>query len=154
LPDGPQDTDRERREVPGLAPARCELGAALPSVLAVHRPDLNRAGGGLLSAVLSKENAMATYIALATFTDQGLRTAKDSVKRADAASEIASRFGVQMKNIHWTLGAYDLVLEFDAKDETSMVAYALAIGAAGNVRFQSMRALDRDEMSRVVQKMP
>jgi len=97
---------------------------------------------------------MAAYIALATFTDQGLRTAKDSVKRADAASELASRYGVQMKDIHWTLGAYDLVIEFEAKDETSMVAYALAVGAAGNVRFQSMRALDRDEMTQVTKKMP
>jgi uncharacterized protein with GYD domain len=35
-----------------------------------------------------------------------------------------------------------------------MVAYALAIGAAGNVRFQSMRALNRDEMAQVLQKLP
>ena len=97
---------------------------------------------------------MATYIGLATFTDQGLRTAKDTVKRADAVRELGSRFGVQMKDIHWTLGAFDIVAEFDARDDAAMVAYALAIGAAGNVRFQSMRALDRDEMERVLQKLP
>jgi uncharacterized protein with GYD domain len=97
---------------------------------------------------------MATYIGLATFTDQGLRTAKDTVKRADAVRELGSRFGVQMTDIHWTLGAYDIVAEFDARDDAAMVAYALAIGAAGNVRFQSMRALDRDEMGQVLQKLP
>lgn len=97
---------------------------------------------------------MATYIGLATFTDQGLRTAKDTVKRADAARELGTKFGVQMKDIHWTLGAYDLVVECEAKDEAAMVAYTLAICAAGNVRFQSMRALDRDEMAQVIQKMP
>jgi len=97
---------------------------------------------------------MATYIGLATFTDQGLRTAKDSVNRANAARELGARFGVEMKDIHWTLGAYDIVAEFEARDDASMAAYALAIGAAGNVRFQSMRALDRDEMAQVLQKLP
>jgi uncharacterized protein with GYD domain len=97
---------------------------------------------------------MATYIGLATFTDQGLRTAKDTVKRADAAREFGTKFGVQMKDIHWTLGAYDLVIECEAKDEAAMAAYALAIAAAGNVRFQSLRAFDRDEMTALLQKMP
>ena len=97
---------------------------------------------------------MATYIGLATFTDQGLRTAKDTVKRADAARELGAKLGVQMTDIHWTLGKYDLVAEFDARDDAAMVAFALAIGAAGNVRFQSMRALNRDEMAQAIQKMP
>lgn len=97
---------------------------------------------------------MATYIGLATFTDQGLRTAKDTVKRADAAREFAAKFGVQMTDIHWTLGAYDLVVQCEARDEAAMVAYTLAVCSGGNVRFQSLRALSRDEMSQVIQKMP
>ncbi|WP_427912761.1 GYD domain-containing protein [Ramlibacter sp. MMS24-I3-19] len=97
---------------------------------------------------------MATYIGLATFTEQGMRTVKDTVKRADAAREIGAKFGVQMKNIHWTLGAYDLVVECEAKDDAAMVAYSLAIASAGNVKFQSLRALTRDEMSQVVTKLP
>lgn len=97
---------------------------------------------------------MATYIGLATFTDQGLRTVKETVKRADAVRELGSRFGVQMKDIHWTLGAYDIVAEFEAKDDASMVAYSLAIASAGNVRFQSLRALTRDEMAQAVAKLP
>lgn len=97
---------------------------------------------------------MATYIGLATFTDQGLRTVKDTVKRADAAKELGARFGVQMKDIHWTLGGYDIVAEFEARDEAAMVAYSLAIASGGNVRFQSLRALNRDEMTQVAQKLP
>lgn len=97
---------------------------------------------------------MATYIGLATFTDQGMRTVKDTVKRADAARETAAKFGVQMKNIHWTLGAYDLVIECEAKDDAAMVAYSLAIASAGNVKFQSLRALNRDEMAQIVTKLP
>ena len=97
---------------------------------------------------------MATYIGLATFTDQGMRTVKDTVKRADAARELGSRFGVQMTDIHWTLGNFDIVAEFEAKDDAAMVAYSLAIASAGNVKFESLRALSRDEMTQVVTKLP
>ena len=68
--------------------------------------------------------------------------------------ELGAKFGVEMKDIHWTLGAYDLVVECEARDEAAMVAYTLAICSAGNVRFQSLRALGRDEMMQVLQKMP
>ena len=37
---------------------------------------------------------MATYVVLAKFTDQGIRDAKDSPKRADAFKEMAKTFGV------------------------------------------------------------
>jgi uncharacterized protein with GYD domain len=97
---------------------------------------------------------MATYIGLATFTDQGIRTVKDTVKRADAVREQAGRFGVQIKDLRWTLGAVDIVLTCEAKDEASMVAFNLATASAGNVRVQTLRALDRDEMAKVVEKMP
>lgn len=97
---------------------------------------------------------MATYIGLATFTDQGMRSVKDTVKRADAARELGSRFGVQMTDIHWTLGNFDIVAEFEAKDDAAMVAYSLAIASAGNVKFESLRALSRDEMTQVVTKLP
>jgi uncharacterized protein with GYD domain len=37
---------------------------------------------------------MATYVVLAKFTDQGIRNAKESPKRADAFKEMAKTFGV------------------------------------------------------------
>jgi uncharacterized protein with GYD domain len=97
---------------------------------------------------------MATYIGLACFTDQGIKSVKDTVKRAEAARELAKKFGVDMKDIRWTLGHYDIVSVCEANDEASMVAFSLAISSAGNVKFETLRALDRDEMAQVLQKMP
>ena len=97
---------------------------------------------------------MATYIGLATFTDQGLRTVKDTTKRADAVREAASRFGVKVRDIYWTLGSYDVVTVCDADNDTAITAFSLAVGSAGNVRFQTLRALSRDEMTAVLQKLP
>src|ERR1700682_2876793 len=88
---------------------------------------------------------MATYIVLTSFTDQGIRNAKDTTKRSDARRELAKKFGVTVKEFFWTLGSYDVVAIFEAPDDASMTALGLAIGAGGNVRTQTLRALDRAE---------
>jgi len=96
---------------------------------------------------------MAKYIALASFTDQGIRNVKDTVKRADAVREAARKFGCEMSQIYWTLGNYDLVTIIDAQDEASATAFAMAIGSAGNVRTQTLRAFSREEMGAIVGKL-
>jgi uncharacterized protein with GYD domain len=96
---------------------------------------------------------MATYIALSSFTDQGVKTAKDSVKRADGVKAAAKKFGCKMTQIYWTLGSYDVVAIIEAPDEESATAFALAIGMAGNVRTQTMRAFSADEMKGILGKL-
>jgi len=95
---------------------------------------------------------MATYIALSSFTDQGIRNVKDSTKRADAVKEAAKKYGAKMTQIYWTLGHYDLVAIIEAPDDTSATAFALAIGAAGNVRTQTLRAFSKEEMNGILAK--
>lgn len=96
---------------------------------------------------------MATYIVLGNFTDQGIRNVKDTVKRADAVKEAAKKFGVTMKDIAWTLGAYDMVVTFEAPDDQAVTAFGLAVGSAGNVRTQTLRAYDRNEMTTILAKL-
>ena len=96
---------------------------------------------------------MVTYIALSNFTDQGIRNVKDTTKRADAVKEAAKKFGATMTQIYWTLGKYDVVAVIEAPDETSATAFALAIGMAGNVRTQTLRAFSKDEMNGILGKM-
>lgn len=96
---------------------------------------------------------MPTFIFLGNFTDQGVKSVKDSVKRADAARELGKKFGVDMKDIHWTMGAYDLVATFEAPDGPSISAFALAVAGAGNIRGQTLRAYGKDEMSGILKKL-
>jgi uncharacterized protein with GYD domain len=97
---------------------------------------------------------MPAYIALAKFTEQGVRSVKETVARADAARELGRRLGVRMENIHWTLGEYDLVTYCDADNDAAMTAFALAISAAGNVKFETLRAFPREEMAAILKKIP
>jgi len=96
---------------------------------------------------------MPTFIYLGNFTDQGIKTVKDSIKRADAVKEMSKKFGVTMKDIHWTMGAYDVVAEFEAPDGPTISAFALAVGMAGNIRGQTLRAYGKDEMSGILKKL-
>jgi uncharacterized protein with GYD domain len=96
---------------------------------------------------------MATYIVLSNFTDQGIRSVKDTTKRADAVRELAKKFGVTAKEFYWTMGAYDVVVIFDAPDDAAMTALGMAIGSAGNVRTQTMRAFSKDEINGILGKL-
>ena len=96
---------------------------------------------------------MITYVVLANFTDQGIRSAKESPKRADAFRQMAKTFGVTVKDLFWTQGRYDIVTVIEAPDESSAMSLSLALGALGNVRTESLRAFSAADMATVVGKM-
>ena len=48
---------------------------------------------------------MATFIVLASFTDQGIRNVKETIGRAEAFKEMAKKSGVDVKDLYWTLGS-------------------------------------------------
>ena len=97
---------------------------------------------------------MATYVVLAQFTDQGVRTIKDTSKRAVIAAEVAKSFGCEMKQIYWTLGHYDIVTIVEAPDDQSLAAFGMALGSAGNLRTQTLRAFSRDEIGAIIGRIP
>jgi uncharacterized protein with GYD domain len=112
--------------------------------------------GALIAIVAStnhKETTMVTYIVLANFTEQGARSIRDTTKRAEQVKELGVKFGVNMKNIYWTQGQYDLVTYCEAENEDQMAAFGLAITSSGNVRMQPMRAFTKDEMNGILSKL-
>ena len=96
---------------------------------------------------------MITYVVLATFTDQGVKNAKNSPKRAEAFKQMAKTFGVTVKDIFRTQGRYDIVTVVAAPDELSATALNLSLSALGNIRTESLRAFSSAEMMNIVAKM-
>jgi uncharacterized protein with GYD domain len=96
---------------------------------------------------------VATYISLVSWTDQGIKGYRDTTARAKAANDLAGKFGGRMASIWWTIGPYDLVAQSEFPDDESATAFALALGAAGNVRTTTMRAFDADTMSTIVARV-
>ena len=97
---------------------------------------------------------MPLYVILGKYTDQGVRNAKESLKRAEAFKDLAKTFGVTVREIVWTQGRYDVVTIVDAPDESSFMSLALSLAALGNVSTESLRAFSQDEMRSVIEKAP
>jgi uncharacterized protein with GYD domain len=124
----------------------------LPSVLltwlVVERSDTR-----ILSGREEEERLMPTYITLMNWTDQGVKTAKDTVQRRDQADALADKHGASIEQVYWTVGPYDLVTIVEAPDDESATAMLLELGTAGNLRTTTLRAYDREEMSSIIQRL-
>ena len=97
---------------------------------------------------------MSIYVVLANYTDQGIRSVKSSPQRASQTAEMAKGFGCEMKEIYWTLGQYDIVAIVEAPDDQSLTAFGFAIGSAGNIRTQTLRAFTKDEVGPILGRLP
>ncbi|TME29016.1 MAG: GYD domain-containing protein [Chloroflexi bacterium] len=97
---------------------------------------------------------MPTYIGLYTWTDQGVKNVKDTVRRVEEARVAFEQRGARLIAAYWTQGRYDLVSIAEFPDEETASASALALGMAGNVHTETMRAFSAEEMQRIIQKLP
>lgn len=97
---------------------------------------------------------MATYVALVKFTDQGLRQIKQTTERAKGLVNAAANLGVKVKEIYWTMGAYDALFIADAPNDETVTSLAVSMGSLGNIRTQTMRAYNAEEMNKILARIP
>jgi uncharacterized protein with GYD domain len=100
-----------------------------------------------------REEKMAYYVLLSNFTDQGIKSIKDTEKRAEAFKAKARERGVKVHQLLWTLGQHDVVAIAEADDDTSATALALSLASLGNIRTQTLRAFDSADMQKILAKM-
>jgi uncharacterized protein with GYD domain len=77
-------------------------------------------------------------------------TDQDSVDRSDAARTALAAKGIDLVDVYWTIGPYDLICLIDAPSPEALSAALLALGAQGNLRSSTMRALSAEEMRGVI----
>lgn len=95
---------------------------------------------------------MPTFVMLLNWTDQGIRSYKDTPQRAEAFAAAAQKFGAKVLNIYWTVGPYDIVAVVEAPDDETATALLLQLGGRGNVRTTTLRAFGREEMDGIIAK--
>jgi len=95
---------------------------------------------------------MPAFITLANFTEQGARSIKDSPKRYEVFKAAAEAAGVTVKSVHWTTGAYDIVIVSEGPED-AVLTLALQSAALGNVRTQTLRGFTAAEMGKLVAAM-
>jgi uncharacterized protein with GYD domain len=96
---------------------------------------------------------MATFITTIKFTEKGIQGIKDTCKRASSFKAAAKKMGVNVSNIYWTLGRFDGVIVFDAKDDETATAAMLHLSSQGNVQTSTSRVYDAAEMAKVLGMM-
>jgi len=83
---------------------------------------------------------MPTYISLMSYTDKGIQAVRDSPRRLDAAKRMLEDMGGTFRQFFMTMGAYDLILVYEAPDDAVSARFQLLLAAQGNVRTTTMKA--------------
>ena len=97
---------------------------------------------------------MATYITLLKFTEQGIKTIKESPSRLEKARKALKSLGGELKSFHLVQGRYDAIVITEAPNDEVLARFALAIGSQGNVRTETMRAFNEAEYRKIVSGLP
>ena len=97
---------------------------------------------------------MPTFMVSMNFTDQGIRNIKDAPKRAQAASDLAKKLGVEVKHRYLTSGESDLVVFVESPNGDNVAKLALALGSLGNVRTRTCRVWPAEEYVKFVSELP
>jgi len=97
---------------------------------------------------------MPTYVSLLNWTDQGIRTVKETTKRAKGFHNMAEKMKVKVREIHWTMGRYDVVVVMEAPDDEAVSRLMLGLGTSGNVKSETLRAYSAREMARILEGIP
>ena len=97
---------------------------------------------------------MATYISLLSFTQQGVENIKESPARLDAAKQAFQAMGAELKEFYLVMGQYDAVVISEGPDDETAAKLALAIGSAGAIRTETLRAFTEDEYRKIIAALP
>lgn len=97
---------------------------------------------------------MATFITTMHFTEQGVKSVKDTCNRAAAFQSAAQKRGLKVTGLYWTLGAFDGVIVFEAPNEATATAAMLHLSPLGNMPTQTARAFDAAEMQKILGLLP
>jgi len=95
---------------------------------------------------------MATYVSLINWTEQGIKNFRDTTQRAQDFSRLVESSGGKVRELLWTVGEYDIVCVAEFPDEETGVAALLQVGSAGNIRSNTMRAFDAEQMASIIRR--
>lgn len=93
---------------------------------------------------------MPTYVSLARYTDQGIRSIKESATRLDAAKKAFQAAGGELKQFFLLMGKYDILIVSEGPDDETTGKIALTLASLGNVRTETFRAFTEAEFRKMI----
>ena len=95
---------------------------------------------------------MTRYLSLITFTEQGIRSVKQTVQRSHNFRKSVEAAGGKVLSQYWAVGEADGCVVFEAPDEETAASLLLALGQLGNVRTRTLRVYDAKEFEKILAK--
>jgi uncharacterized protein with GYD domain len=96
---------------------------------------------------------MPTYIIQSQWTDQGIRSVKESAKRLELGKKKLKGMGGEIKAFYMTTGAYDMLAVVEVPNDEVLAAHLLWLGSQGNLRTQTVRAFTEEEHRKIVDRL-
>lgn len=97
---------------------------------------------------------MPTYMTLVRYTQQGIKTIKDSPSRLDTAKALFSSMGGEIKSFYLAMGKYDVIVIAEAPDDETATKLVLTIASAGAIRTETFRIFTEDEYRKLISELP
>ena len=97
---------------------------------------------------------MPTYITLVNYTQKGIENIKERPARLDRVKAAMKAAGGKFKAFYLTLGHYDMVVISEAPNDAVYATTMLAIGAAGAVRSETLKAFTESEYKEIIASLP
>jgi uncharacterized protein with GYD domain len=83
---------------------------------------------------------MTTYVMLASWTEQGMKSVKESPRRLDAAKRLLKDMGGEIKAFYLTMGDCDMVAVYEAPDDAVAARFTLQLGMLGSIHTRTLKA--------------
>lgn len=87
------------------------------------------------------------------WTEQGIRSIRDTSKRAENAKALARKLGGKL-DIHYTMGEYDAVAIVEMPSDEAYNRFALSTAALGNIRTKTLKSWTLEEFQKVLDQLP
>ncbi|MBI4282711.1 MAG: GYD domain-containing protein [Chloroflexi bacterium] len=97
---------------------------------------------------------MPSYLSLINWTDQGIRSVKDSPTRLDAVKQAARDAGGRVIFFYLTMGQYDIATLVELPSDEVAARFLLTLGSQGNVRSTTLKAFTEQEYRNIIGSLP
>jgi uncharacterized protein with GYD domain len=96
---------------------------------------------------------MSNYVVLIDWAEQGIKNAKDTVKRAKSFEGAIEKAGGKSLGFYYTIGRYDMVAIVQAPTDEAIASVLFSLGSLGNVRTETLKAFSTDEAANIIEKL-
>ncbi len=96
---------------------------------------------------------MTLFVALVSWTEQGIRTVERSPARFDEAKAMLEAMGGRILHLFMTMGPYDLVIVYETPDDAVAARWTLQLVRQGNVRTLTMKAYPESAYREIISSL-